>query len=514
MSGEVSRRAFLGAAALGSAGYLAGAEGEGLPRAIDAAVEEALKVWGVPGACVAVVRNDEVAHLKGYGVRDIEGKQSFDPDTLFGVASCTKAFASAAAAVLVGQGKLGWDDPVRKHLPWFRMSDPLADREVTLRDLLCHRTGLSDVHDALYYRTPWGPEEVARRVEHLPLSFPFRSTFHYSGVGYFVAGLTIAGAAGKPWHEFASERLLRPLGMQGVWTRAEAMKVKNRSSAHLKTKEGKVVVIPWYPDDKLPDASGRLKTTGRSLAEWVRLQLAGGKHAGKEVVPAGPLRETHTPQVVVRKEGFWAEVFPGPETVQVSHGLGWFIHDYQGRRVVSHGGTTDGFRTSINLVPEARLGIVILANLQETRMPEALRDTLLDLTLGLPRKDRNARYQALVREAEEKKLAEKKAQAAMRRTGTRPSRELDAFVGAYAEPAYREARVARAGDGLTLGWAGFRAGLRHFHHDTFVAEGDGGVNVYNENPLDGEHVTFGLDAEGEVSWFELWGQRFRRPKPR
>jgi CubicO group peptidase (beta-lactamase class C family) len=163
-----------------------------------------MKEWSVPGACVGVVHNDE-ARVRGYGVRDVETKKEVTAATVFGVGSCTKAFCATAAAVLVGQKKLAWDDPVRKHLPWFRMSDSLAERELTLRDCLCHRTGLHTKHELLFYKAPWSLEEVVRRVAHLELDYPFRSVFHYGSVNYHIAPMVVAAAVGKPWHEFARD---------------------------------------------------------------------------------------------------------------------------------------------------------------------------------------------------------------------------------------------------------------------------------------------------------------------
>lgn len=513
----LSRRRFLStAAASGCAAAVSAAEPVQVKplaaKVIDDAVSVARKEWSVPGACVGIVHNDKVIHLKGYGVRDVESKKEVTPATLFGIASCTKAVCATAAAVLVDQKKLGWDDPVRKHLPWFRMSDPLAERELTLRDCLCHRTGLHDRDELLYWRAPWSLEEVVRRIAHLELGFPFRSTFHYCGLNYFIAPMVVAATAGKPWHEFARDKLLAPLGMtETAFTKAEWDKAQNRATTHLKAPDGKVIVIPpWNPVDNQIDASGRLKASGNAMCEWVRMHLSGGKHNGKEIVSGTSLRETHTPQMVIPRDGFWGEVFPKAESVQLSYGLGWKVRDYRGHAVLSHAGRTVGFSAETVLVPNSKLGFVILTNLDENWMPEVLMHTLLDLYLGLPKTDWNTYYHAVDKQFKDAATAEKKERAAKQKKNTKPTLELSEYAGTYTEPAYKEVQVIEKGGKLIMKWSNFEAELKHFHYDTFTATGDGGVNVYNENALDSEQVTFVLDTEGRVGSLQWYDRTFKR----
>jgi CubicO group peptidase (beta-lactamase class C family) len=512
----LSRRTFLTAACgTGASAVVRAAEPAPVkaipPKAIDDAVATAMKEWSVPGACVGVVHGDEV-RVRGYGVREAGTKKEVTPATVFGVGSCTKAFCATAAAVLVGQKKLGWDDPVRKHLPWFRMADPLAERELTLRDCLCHRIGWHEKHDLLYYMAPWSLEEVVRRVAHLELAFPFRSVFHYGGLNYHVAPMVVAAAAGKPWHVFAREKLLAPLGMtETAFTKGEWDKLDNRAATHLKTARGDVVVIPpWNPVDDQIDASGRLKASGNAMCAWIRMQLDGGRHDGKEVVPKANLLETHTPQMAVRREGLWADAFPTAESVQLSYGLGWKVRDYRGHAVLSHAGRTTGFSAETVLVPNSKLGFVILTNLDENWMPEALMHTLLDLHLGLPRTNWNAHYREVAEKLEKAAAGEKVARAAKQIKNTKPTLAVGEYAGTYLEPAYKDVQVVEKAGKLWMKWSSFKAELKHFHYDTFAATGDGGVNVYNENPLDGEPITFVLDGDGRVGSIEWYGRRFKR----
>ncbi len=179
------------------------------PAPIDTAVRNALKAWQVPGVAVGIVHKGEIVYLKGHGLRSLTSADPVTPDTLFPLASCTKAFTTSALALLVEEGKLNWDDPVRRYLPPFRLSDPLADRDVTLRDLLCHRTGLAS-HDWLWYREPWSPEEAVRRAGLLPLDRPFRSAFQYQSTMFTAAGLAAARVAGVPWQDLVRSACSSP----------------------------------------------------------------------------------------------------------------------------------------------------------------------------------------------------------------------------------------------------------------------------------------------------------------
>src|SRR5262245_25267407 len=201
-------------------------------RAIDDAVRHAMKLWRVPGCAVVIVRDDRVVYCKGHGVEKLGGDRAVSADTLFPLSSCSKSFTTAAMALLVEEGKLGWDDKVQKHLPWFRLSDELVEREVTLRDLLCHRTGLG-AHELLWFRAPWSPEEAIRRLRHVPLSMPFRTALQYQSTAVAAAGLAAAKASGTSWSDLVRKRLLTPLGMKSTCTSfPEALKSGVLATGH------------------------------------------------------------------------------------------------------------------------------------------------------------------------------------------------------------------------------------------------------------------------------------------
>jgi CubicO group peptidase (beta-lactamase class C family) len=471
--------------------------------AVDAIVADALRAWDAPGMAVAVVWDDKVVYLKGAGVRERGRPEAVTPDTLFAIGSCTKAFTATALAVLVDEGKAAWDDPVRKHVPTFRLADPLADREVTLRDLLCHRTGLAR-HDLLWYRAPWPVEESTRRMAYLDQRHSFRAAYEYNNLAYLAAGLAVSSAAKGPWHEFVRQRLFAPLGMKGaVFTRSDALKA-DHATPHRRGPDGKAEPMEWYPDDKQIRASGSIKAGVRDLSQWVRMQLAGGTLDGKRVVSEEALAETHAPQVVVPLGRARARA---TGATQASYGLGWGITDYRGHHVLEHGGAVDGFRARIVLLPKDRAGVVLLTNLEEADALQAAGNAILDHVLGLPKKDWNAHFLRQRDEAEAARKERLRKRLAARQVGTRPSRELDAYAGTYAEPAYGTVRVTLEGKELALTWSTSRVPLKHFHYDTFLVPPQ---KARGPDRLSDEMAVFALDDDGEVKTLHFLGRKFTR----
>jgi CubicO group peptidase (beta-lactamase class C family) len=463
-------------------------------KAVDAVVQEALKTWQVPGAAVAIVHGDDV-YLQGYGVREQGSDSRVTPDTIFAIGSCTKAFTTTALAILADDGKLSWDDPVRKHVAFFRLKDPLADRDVTLRDLVCHRTGMSR-HDLLWYRAPWDLEETVRRIGFVEPTHSFRSTYEYNNVMYIAAGLAVTSAAKVPWNEFVQRRIFDPLGMNAVFTSLAAQKVPDHASPHLRAGADKVQVIPWYNDDNQVRASGSIKASARDMSQWVRLQLGGGAVNGKRIVSEAGLKETHTPQIVRPLAPALARAM---ESTQGSYGLGWTLMDYRGRFLVEHGGSVDGFRAQTTLVPKASVAVVVLCNLGLSDFPITVSRGVLDQVLGLESKDWNA-------------ILRKTGPAAptrlpKRQPGTKPSRELDAYAGAFEHPGYGRLTVARKGEALALAWSSFKLALEHHHYDTFATRTE---DPRERTRVGGQPVVFRLGADGEVTGLRFLGQEFNK----
>ncbi|HKQ78155.1 MAG TPA: serine hydrolase [Blastocatellia bacterium] len=469
--------------------------------ALDALMNEAMKHWQTPGSAVVVVRGDEVVYLKGFGVKDVDTKQPVTPDTIFAIGSTTKAFVTAAMAILADEGKMRWDDPVRKHLPYFRLSDPLANENVTLRDIVTHRTGLIR-HDLLWYGSPWNREEIIKRIGFVPLSYGFRTTFQYQNIMFLTAGEAVGAASGSSWEEFTQRHIFGPLGMKSAnFSALKAEQSPDHASPHSK-QGGKTEAIKWRNLDNVGPA-GSINASARDLSNWIRLHLNDGVVGGKRLISSENLREMHTPQMVIRNEGRWKLFFPESETSQLSYGLGWFINDYRGHKLVMHGGTIDGFRASVMLVPKSKVGVAVVANLAGTQMPEATCYNIVDLMLGLPKKDWNAYISEEAKNLEAAQAKNQLARFGKRHSNTKPSRDLAAYSGVYEDRAYGTAQVLLDGDKLIIKWSNFKSSLDHFHYDTFTAADDA---------LKGEQAIFALGADGEVSGMNFLGVNFKRSK--
>jgi CubicO group peptidase (beta-lactamase class C family) len=467
---------------------------------VDKAVQVAMQAWEVPGVAVAIVHDDEI-YVKGYGVRAIDARDPVTPDTLFPLASCSKAFTTTAMAMLVDDGKIGWDDPVRKYLPTFHLADPLADRDVVLRDLLCHRTGLRS-HDLLWYHAPWTPEEIVRRAGLLPLDQPFRTRMQYQNTMFTAAGLAVSSAAGKPWDQFIRERILEPLDLKSVvFTTRDAEKSENRISGHRRNSLGHPEAMPAY-DFEYANAAISAYASARDVGKWLQFQLGDGTSGGKRLVSAASFGETHTPQMVLRFEGMDREMHT--ETTHMSYGMAWVLYDYRGEQLVSHGGVIDGARVQLTMVPRKKIAIAVMCNLHRTYMNQALTYTLLDQMLGSPKKDWNAHLQKVVRKYEAEAAAKVAKELAERHKDTKPSRELSAYAGSYSHPAYGDLTVKLERGQLVLAWNRFNGPLEHFHYDTFVLR---------DKALEEPYVQFTLDVDGKVNALKVsggLGEEFKR----
>lgn len=475
--------------------------------AVDLVVQDALKAWQAPGVAVAIVKGDEVVYLKGFGVKETGASQSVTPDTLFAIASTSKAFTTTAIAMLVDDGKMSWDDPVSKHVDFFHLADPLADRNVTLRDLVTHRTGLSR-NDMLWLGSPWSREDIIRRIGFVKLTQPFRSTYQYQNIMFSTAGYAVGKASGSSWEEFTKKRIFEPLGMKGAnFSAQDVAKVPDRATPHLKGPAGKVMTTPWRNIDNVGPA-GSINAGVRDLSQWLRFQLGDGTFNGKRLLSAALLEETHSPQMVIRLDGSTGvSAFTksmNPDTTMMSYGLGWTIQDYRGQLLVSHGGSIDGFRAQVALLPKHKFGIAVLSNLGRTSLPEAIRNNIVDVLLGLAKRDWNAHYLAQMEKTEATEKSREQKFEASRRKDTKPSRELSAYTGAFEDPAYGEMKLSLDGDGLLLEWSSFKLRLDHWHFDTFVTKGD---PLVNRKP-----VVFTLAADGDVEKLSFLEQDFSKRK--
>jgi CubicO group peptidase (beta-lactamase class C family) len=469
-------------------------------REIDAYAAKAGQDWRVPGFSLAVVKDDRVVFAKGYGVRELGRAEPVDKDTLFAVASNTKAFTAAALATLVDEGKLNWDDPVTKYLPWFQLSDPYVTREMTVRDLLSHRSGLATFGgDLLWYETTYPREEILRRVRHLRPVHPFRARYGYQNIMFLAAGEIVPAVTGKSWDDYVRERFFAPLGMARSNTTLKQLKASQNVATPHNEVGGQVRVVKYSNVDAAGGAAA-INSTAAEMAEWVRLQLGRGTYQGRKIFSAAAAREMWTPHAVVSGVSESAERF-NPTVHFNLYGLGWFLSDYRGRKVVTHSGGLDGMTSRVALLPEENLGVVVLTN-SETPLQSFLWYKVFDVFTGAPPRDWSADYAARARAAREREEAEARKTEAARVPDTKHSLPLSAYAGTYGGRMYGDAKVTEEGGRLVVRLVpspAYVGDLEHWHFDTFRIKWRESV-VY---PYPRGWVTFVLDAQGKVGEMKI-----------
>jgi CubicO group peptidase (beta-lactamase class C family) len=463
---------------------------------IDERARHTMKEWHVPGLALVVVRDDRCIFLKGFGVRETGKPEPVNADTLFPIASCTKSFTTLAMGMLVDEEKLDWDEPARKHVPYFRLSDPLADASVTLRDLVTHRTGVA-AHDLLWYGGAWPLEERIRHACRLDLSAPFRTSFRYQVVFFGAAGVAVGNAAGITWQDFVQKRVFDALVMKRSRC-TFAGDEENVASPHKRDAAGKLTVVPRFPLREA-DPAGSIHSTARDLAAYLRFQLGDGTWLGKRLISADSLAEPQTPQVVLRLQG--AARAMNPESQFLNYGMGWIVQDYRGKRLLMHGGSIDGFRAHLTLVPELRLGIGLLSNLDGGLANVSLSNSIVDLALGAPRRDWIAHYLQIFEDGEREDAARARELRAKRDPEHLPPRPLKAYTGAYHDPAYGDCRIELEDGKLYWSWQKVRSPLEHYQGDAFIA---------NYGPLVDTGFFFAATPTGTVEGFRAFDRTFRR----
>ena len=471
----------------------------------DSLVALTMRTFDVPGVALAVVKDGRVVLEKGYGVRVAGRPGAVDAHTLFSIASCSKAFTAAALGILVDEGKLRWDDKVIDHLPDFRLADPWVTADFTVRDLLTHRSGLGPnagdlmrVTDSAQFTVP----EVVHNLRYLPLRAPFRSGFAYDNVLYLVAGELVAKVSGLSWDDFVEQRLLAPLHMpdsRAAYRRINLKKNPNVVLGH-RPVQGRLRPLPG-PTNELDAGAGGLYSSAADLSGWMLAQLGGGQAVGgRRVFSAAVGQEMWTPQTIIpaSKDGVYNTHF-------AAYGLGWFLVDERGYKVVFHTGQDEGQVSEIVLVPELNLGITVLTNQEAGGAVQALAEQLLDGYLGLHRTNRVQEWASRVQAPAQ--VADTTAAAvwreATRRHAQKPplsATDIGTYAGTYRDPWLGDVQVYPAHGSLWLRVVKspqLRGPLLPYRGNTFV------VRWTNPAIQADAFVTFALDPQGRASAIAL-----------
>ncbi|HEX8984565.1 MAG TPA: serine hydrolase [Bryobacteraceae bacterium] len=466
---------------------------------LDQVVERTRKAFEVPGIAVAVVKDGTLVMAKGYGVRRLGETAPVTPNSLFRIASNTKAFTAAALAMLVDEGRIRWDDPVIRHMPAFQMYDSYVTREMTVRDLLVHRSGLGlGAGDLMFFPpTNLSREEIVRRLRFIKPATSFRSRYAYDNLLYLVAGQLIPAVTGKTWDDFVKERIFTPLGMTSTVTTTGALRAAPDVAAPHARAGGKLEAIGDEDVDNNAPA-GSIASSVSDMAKWMIAQLNRGAYGGGRLFSAAQSKEMWSPQTIMPVEPLPAGASAPLAAIQpnfMTYGLGWRIRDYRGRKMAFHTGELAGYVSRVTLMPDLKLGIVVLTNQQATEAHTAITWTILEHYLGAPPADWVALLsESAKRQASGAEAAVAKA-AASRNTASRPSLPLQSYAGRYRDAWYGDVLITERDGKLAISFTHtplLTGTLEHWQYDTFAAR-------WRDRYLDADaYVTFSLKPDGSI----------------
>jgi CubicO group peptidase (beta-lactamase class C family) len=469
---------------------------EGVPE-LDAWVERTLETFEVPGAAVTIVKDGEVVLARGYGERHIGEDAPVDERTRFGIASNTKAFTATALGLLVEDDKLEWDGRVIDYLPWFRMWDPWVTREITVRDLLVHRSGLGLGQGDLLY---WPESNVTRReiveaVRHLEPATSFRSAYAYDNILYHVAALVIEEVSGQTWEEFVQARIIDPLGMTDTRvTRASTLEEGNVATPHARI-EG--VVRPVQPlAATATNAAGGINSTAADMAKWLIVQLDSGRVAEADrLFAARTTRELWGP-VTPMPFGRWPDALAPIQPQYQAYALGFVIRDYRGHKLVTHTGGLPGYVSRVSMIPGMKLGIAVLTNQEMGAAFESITARVLDHYVGADPHDWIGAWRDLMALRDSTTAARDRSTAAARDTASSPSLPLDGYAGTYRDAWYGDVAIFEEDGGLAIQFgrtASLLGDLEHWQYDTFYVR-------WRDRELRADaFITFELATDGTVA---------------
>ena len=472
------------------------------PDTFHAYVERAVADWDATGLAVAVVRGQELLFARGYGVLELGKPEAVDPDTLFSIGSTTKAMTAATLGILVDEGKLGWDDPVRRYIPEFEVGDPWVGEAMTVRDLLTHRGGLPNT-DLFWYGQDTDMDEMLSRLRHVEPAYSMRSGFIYQNVMYATAGEVVKRVSGMPWHDFVDSRIFDRLGMERTVPLISLTRGRGNVASPHHVVDGEPVVIENAPVDSVA-AAGSVWSSVREMSLWLRMLLASGVAAdGTRILSEAVVEEMFRPQSLVDRAGFYpTQRLTNPKWV--TYGLGWFQQDYDGEALDFHTGSIDGMVAIAGLVREEGIGVYVLGNRDHVEVRHALMLRGLDALLGKPFRDWSWELKELydgLAEAQEKAM---EALRAARVEGSSPHLPPAGYAGTYRHEVGGEITVGVSDDGLRLEYGpGLRGPLTHWSHETFRVAWDA---RWRGEAL----ITFHLDPAGSPAALSFGETRFAR----
>ena len=457
---------------------------------IDDYITPLLSEWKVPGMALAAVKDGEVAFARGFGKRNLTTGEEATSQTIFAIGSSSKAFTAATLALLVDEGKLNWDVPVREYLPTFKLYDKMASERITPRDLLIHNSGLPR-HDLVWYRSSKSRKELVAGLQYLEPSKDFRSTWQYQNMMYATAGYLVERISGQRWENFVQRRIFEPLGMKNSYMNDTGAREHSTDySLPYREKDGEIKEIPFYSHWQALAPAGSIHSNVEDISKWLMLHLNKGKVGERQLISEGQMLQLHSPQMAgVERELITLDPTQFPELFYSSYAMGWIVTSYRGHTLLHHGGSINGFHALVAFMPHKNIGVVALTNTSTSMLETIAVYHALDLLLEAEPADWHKRYFEIYQGLVDAAKKGRENMHADRVLDTRPSHDLAAYVGTFEHAGYGKVVVGLKDEQLTLQYNDMDASLEHFHYDSFTFSSAFDLDF---------KVTFASNARGDI----------------
>ena len=459
---------------------------------IDDIVKKAFDVFKPTGLAVAVMKDSSIIYHIAIGFSNAENRKPVNTTSLFNIASCSKAFTALSIGILIDEGKLKWTDKVVDYFPGFKLADDYITKEMTIEDLLCHRSGLGTFYgDLLWYNTSYSDEEVMKRMRNEPITRRFGIEFGYQNIMFMIAGDLVEKVSGLPWSEFIESRILKPLGMLQTRPSSDDLsKDQDIAFGHLNNK-----VLDIYKFKAVKPAAA-IYSNVDELSIWTMLLMNDGVYKGQRIISRASLTRIMEPHTIL-----------GASNMQKQHGinfymygLGWFIYDYNGKKIVEHDGGMPGYISKVTMIPDRKISIIILNNGNDGFVDNAIRGDIMDILVKGREFDWISEYSASKARSESYEQTTEKQRLASRVPGTKPSLSPEGYTGIFRDKSYGDAEVSLDSGKLVLTFLPaktvFTGELEHWHYDTFKV-------VFKDKFLTFGLITFSFNSAGKVTGFKI-----------
>ncbi|MBC7868269.1 MAG: serine hydrolase [Gloeobacteraceae cyanobacterium ES-bin-316] len=462
---------------------------------LDTAFARILKDWKAAGFAVAVVEKNKVVYAKGFGFKDWEAKLPVTENTQFAIGSCTKAFTASLIGLLAKDGKVDVDKPVKNYLPALNFFNNEMNNNVTLRDMMSHRTGVSRYDYSWYFFPSRSRDSLMQRIQYMEPSEPLRKKWQYNNFMYLLQGVVVEKLSGKSWEDNIREKIFTTLGMtNSTVTLAEWMKASDLAVGY-DVRKDRIHKAEYYDISGMAPA-GSINSSVLDMAKWVSMWIQSGKHKDKEILPAAFVAEAISSQMVVT--GALPSV-ERPDMFMSNYGLGWMLTSYRGHYRVEHGGNINGFSASTSFFPSDSIGIIVLCNQDGSSVPTMVRNLLSDRMLGLPYRDWHTLAFSADTSGKNKAAAAMKSVVSDRKYGTKPSHLLKDYEGIYSSAGKESFEISLQNDSLFMTVPNEKLYLRHYHFDIFNLWDKNDLADNDSDNVQGLKIMFDMDERADIS---------------